>query len=77
MDEQTLPDPQTRFELRPIGVIHSVLTSRHDAPKQGSEGAPDFVNRWVTWGASLRASQFLILGGKARAVLRGRYNVSC
>jgi MoxR-like ATPase len=39
--------------------------------------APDFVNRWVTWGASLRASQFLILGGKARAILRGRYNVSC
>jgi MoxR-like ATPase len=38
---------------------------------------PDFVNRWVTWGASLRASQFLVLGGKARAALRGRYNVSC
>jgi len=39
--------------------------------------APEFINRWVTWGASLRASQFLILGGKARAILRGRYNVSC
>jgi MoxR-like ATPase len=39
--------------------------------------APDFINKWVTWGASLRASQFLILGGKARAILRGRYNVSC
>jgi MoxR-like ATPase len=35
------------------------------------------VNKWVTWGASLRASQFLIFGGKARAILRGRYNVSC
>ncbi len=31
----------------------------------------------MTWGASLRASQFLILGGKARAILRGRYNVAC
>jgi MoxR-like ATPase len=38
--------------------------------------APDFIRRWVTWGASLRASQFLILGGKARAVMAGRYNVS-
>jgi MoxR-like ATPase len=35
------------------------------------------VNKWVTWGGSLRASQFLIFGGKARAILRGRYNVSC
>ncbi|HEY8460714.1 MAG TPA: MoxR family ATPase, partial [Blastocatellia bacterium] len=40
-------------------------------------GAPDFVNRWVTWGGSLRASQFLVLAGKARAILCGRYNVSC
>ena len=47
------------------------------ASRPGGAGAPDFVNRWVTWGASLRASQFLILGGKARAILRGRYNVSC
>ena len=47
------------------------------ASRPGSAAAPDFVNRWVTWGASLRASQFLVLGGKARAILRGRYNVSC
>ena len=51
MDEQTLPDPQTRFELRPIGVIHSVLTSRHDAPKQGSEGAPDAWLEVYSWAA--------------------------
>jgi MoxR-like ATPase len=47
------------------------------ASRPGTQPAPDFVNRWVTWGASLRASQFLILGGKARAILHGRYNVSC
>jgi MoxR-like ATPase len=39
--------------------------------------APDFINRWLTWGGSLRASQFLVLAGKARAILYGRYNVSC
>jgi MoxR-like ATPase len=48
-----------------------------NASRPNTPAAPDFVNKWVTWGASLRASQFLILGGKARAILRGRYNVSC
>lgn len=47
------------------------------ASRPGEASAPDFINRWVTWGGSLRASQFLILAGKARAILQGRYNVSC
>jgi len=38
--------------------------------------APDFIKSWINYGASLRASQFLVLGGKARAVMQGRYNVS-
>jgi MoxR-like ATPase len=38
---------------------------------------PDFVSEWVTWGAGPRAGQYLILGGKARAILQGRYYVSC
>ncbi len=38
---------------------------------------PDFIRDYVTWGAGPRASQFLILGAKARAVLHGRYYVSC
>jgi MoxR-like ATPase len=38
--------------------------------------APDFVKKWVSWGAGPRASQFLILGGKARALLQGRFYVS-
>jgi len=38
---------------------------------------PDFINEWVTWGAGPRAGQYLILGGKARAILRGRNYVSC
>jgi MoxR-like ATPase len=36
----------------------------------------DFVDKWVKWGAGLRASQALILGGKARALMHGRYHVS-
>ncbi len=38
--------------------------------------APEFVRNWVRWGAGLRATQYLLLGGKARAVFRGRFNVS-
>ncbi|HUS57267.1 MAG TPA: MoxR family ATPase [Planctomycetota bacterium] len=40
-------------------------------------GVPDFVKQWVSWGAGPRAGQYLILGAKARAILRGRYYVSC
>lgn len=39
--------------------------------------APDFVQEWLSWGAGPRATQYLILGGKARALLYGRYYVSC
>jgi MoxR-like ATPase len=59
-------DSVTRYAVNLVG------TSR-----PGTERAPEFVNRWVTWGGSLRASQFLVLAGKARAILHGRYNVSC
>src|SRR5215212_5705154 len=38
--------------------------------------APDFIKQWVSYGASTRAPQQLILGAKARALMDGRYNVS-
>jgi MoxR-like ATPase len=41
----------------------------------GNDGVPDFVNDLVGWGAGPRAVQFLILGGKARALLEGRFHV--
>ena len=50
-----------------------------NASRPGREGrAPnvEFVDKWVRWGAGLRASQALILGGKARALMSGRYHVS-
>jgi MoxR-like ATPase len=46
------------------------------ASRPGQKEAPDFVNQWVSWGAGLRAAQFLVLGGKARALLAGRAHVS-
>jgi MoxR-like ATPase len=46
------------------------LTRRH------KEDVPNFVKQYVMWGAGPRASQYLVLGAKARAVLNGRYYVS-
>lgn len=46
------------------------------ASRPQSDSAPDFVKDWVSWGAGIRASQNLILAGKVRALLHGRYNVS-
>jgi len=46
------------------------------ASRPQSESAPEFVKDWVSWGAGIRASQNLILAGKVRALLLGRYNVS-
>ena len=47
-----------------------------DATRPGRTGTPEFVERWVKWGAGIRASQALVLGGKARALMNGRYHVS-
>jgi MoxR-like ATPase len=41
----------------------------------GEPGIPRFVRDWLSWGAGPRAVQYLILGGKARALLHGRVHV--
>jgi MoxR-like ATPase len=46
------------------------------ASRPGQAGTPDFINEYVSWGAGLRAGQFLVLGGKAQALLDGRTFVS-
>ena len=46
------------------------------ASRPGREGSSDFVNDYVNWGAGLRAAQFLVLGGKTRALLEGRSHVT-
>jgi MoxR-like ATPase len=47
-----------------------------DASRPGRQQDLPFVREWVKWGAGLRASQSLILAGKARALVHGRYHVS-
>jgi MoxR-like ATPase len=38
--------------------------------------SPDFVKKWIAYGASPRAAQYLVLGAKARALTMGRYHVT-
>ena len=56
-------------------VIHYALRLVR-ATRVEEEGCPDFVREWVSWGAGPRGMQFLLLGGKARAILDGRFFVT-
>jgi len=51
-------------------VRHAVELARLTRPRE--PGAPDFVRELVEWGAGPRASQYLVLAAKARAILDGR-----
>ena len=55
-------------------VRHAVQLAAASRPSQ--DNTPDFVNEWVSWGAGLRAAQFLVLGAKARTLLQGRSHVT-
>ena len=55
-------------------VRYAVRLAAASRPQQ--PGAAAFINDWVNWGAGTRAGQFLILGAKARALLRGRAHVA-
>jgi len=52
-------------------VVGLVRATRPEDP-----GAPDFVKKYVNYGGSIRAAQFIVLAGKARALSRKRYHVT-
>ncbi|MDG2213105.1 MAG: MoxR family ATPase [Verrucomicrobiota bacterium] len=54
-------------------VRYAVRLAAASRPHQ--ENTPDFVNEWISWGAGLRAAQFLVLGAKARTLIQGRSHV--
>jgi MoxR-like ATPase len=55
-------------------VQYAVQLARVSRPSNAN--APEFVRKWIAYGASVRAAQALLLGGKARAVLAGRAHVT-
>jgi MoxR-like ATPase len=65
--------------VRRVPVSESVLRYavglvRRTRPE--GDVAPDFVKKWIAYGASPRAAQYLVLGAKARALTLGRYHVT-
>jgi MoxR-like ATPase len=70
-------DFQQLVRMVPIGesvARHAIELVR--ATRSSDETAPDFVKKYVNYGASVRAAQFLVLSSKARALMRGRYHVT-
>ncbi len=63
--EVPVPDSVLEFAVRLVSMT-----------RPNTDRAPDFVNKYMSWGAGPRASQFLVIGGKARALSQGRYNVT-
>jgi MoxR-like ATPase len=64
--------------VRKVPVSDPVLKYAVDlarTSRPGENGAPDFIKQWVSYGASVRAAQYLILGAKARALMSGEYQV--
>ncbi len=64
-----------KVPVAPYVIRYAMKFTRLTRKEKGE--VPDFIRDYVTWGAGPRATQFLVLGAKARAVLHGRYYVSC
>ena len=71
-------DFQQLVRMTPIAdsvARYAIELVRATRPGPASEG-PDFTKKYVNFGASVRAAQFLVLAGKARALMQGRFHVT-
>jgi MoxR-like ATPase len=59
----------------PIVVDYAVRLVRATRPGKNGQ-SPEYINQWIRWGASPRASQHLIVAGRARAACQGRFSVA-
>ncbi len=70
-------DFQQLVRMVPIGEsVARYAVAMVRASRSSDESAPDFVRKYVNYGASVRAAQFLVLAAKARALMKGRYHVT-
>ncbi len=77
LDKKTISDLQEL--VRKVPVPDSVLdyaVKVVSATRPNASESPEFVKKYLSWGAGPRASQYLILGGKTRALSKGRFNVT-
>jgi MoxR-like ATPase len=70
-----MQDIVRKVPVAPYVIRYAMKFTRLTRKDKGE--VPEFIKTYVTWGAGPRATQYLVLGAKARAVLHGRYYVSC
>jgi MoxR-like ATPase len=74
---EELLDFQQLVRMVPIAEsIARYVVSLVRATRHKSDNAPDFVKKYVNYGGSIRAAQFIVLAAKARALSRKRYHVT-
>ena len=81
LDEQRIEQLQQLVCDVPVAdhmILYTLALVRATRKPQRNEddGRPDFIKQYLAWGAGPRASQYLILGGKAHAILKGRTHVT-
>jgi MoxR-like ATPase len=70
-------DFQQLVRMVPIGAsVSRYVVDMVRVTRSSDENAPDFVKKYVNYGGSVRAAQFLVLAAKARALMKGRYHVT-
>ncbi len=76
-NDKEILDFQQLVRMVPIGesvARHAIDLVRVTRPRD--ENAPDFVQKYVNYGGSVRSAQFLVLSAKARSLMKGRYHVT-
>jgi len=70
-------DFQQLVRMVPIGAsVSRYVVEMVRVTRASDEDSPDFVKKYVNYGGSVRAAQFLVLAAKARALMKGRYHVT-
>ncbi len=69
-------DAIAQIPAPPNVIDYAVRLVRATRPVANGQ-PPDYIKKWIRWGASPRASQHLIVAGRARAACQGRFNVAC
>ena len=74
---QEILDFQMLVRMVPIGEsVARYAVEMVRATRSADPSCPDFVKKYVNYGGSVRAAQFLVLSAKARALMKGRYHVT-
>jgi MoxR-like ATPase len=77
LDARKIMELQELVRRVPVGEqVYNLALDMVRATRPNEAGASDFVRHWLSWGAGPRAGQYMILAGKARALMQGRLHVT-